>query len=175
MTDSSSNSNNSSSTTSSTTTSSSGTTQPFKIDKTRKEKSVRVASHSHIKGLGLTDEGNADVSEGSNGGTARSGIIGQEKAREALGIIVDLVKSKTMAGRAVLIVGPPGTGKTALALGIAKELGAGIPFCLMVGSEVHSKEVGRTEILKENFRRAIGKTNSSSNSNFNFISLNSIY
>ncbi len=46
-----------------------------------------------------------------------------------------------MAGRALLLVGPTGTGKTAIALGIAKELGTKVPFCLMVGSEVYSQEV----------------------------------
>ena len=31
-----------------------------------------------------------------------------------------------------------------------------VPFCPMVGSEVYSAEVKKTEILMENFRRAIG-------------------
>jgi RuvB-like protein 1 len=61
-----------------------------------------------------------------------------------------------MAGRALLLAGAPGTGKTALALGIAQELGPKVPFCPMVGSEVFSSEVKKTEILMENFRRAIG-------------------
>jgi len=61
-----------------------------------------------------------------------------------------------MAGKALLMAGPPGTGKTALALGISQELGPKVPFCLMVGSEVYSSEVKKTEILMENFRRAIG-------------------
>ena len=46
--------------------------------------------------------------------------MGQEKAREACGLIVDLIRSKKMAGRALLLAGAPGTGKTALALGIAQ-------------------------------------------------------
>lgn len=54
------------------------------------------------------------------------------------------------------MAGAPGTGKTALALGIAQELGPKVPFCPMVGSEVYSSEVKKTEILMENFRRAIG-------------------
>merc|ERR1711865_332 len=64
--------------------------------------------------------------------------------------------SKKMAGRALLLAGAPGTGKTALALGIAQELGTRVPFCPMVGSEVYSSEVKKTEVLMENFRRAIG-------------------
>jgi RuvB-like protein 1 (pontin 52) len=49
-----------------------------------------------------------------------------------------------------------GSGKTALALGISQELGPKVPFCPMVGSEVYSSEVKKTEILMEHFRRAIG-------------------
>ncbi len=61
-----------------------------------------------------------------------------------------------MAGRALLLAGPPGTGKTAIALAVCSELGPKVPFCPMVGSEVFSSEVKKTEILMENFRRAIG-------------------
>mmetsp|Transcript_35637 Transcript_35637/g.34669 ORF Transcript_35637/g.34669 Transcript_35637/m.34669 type:complete len:181 (-) Transcript_35637:860-1402(-) len=111
-------------------------------------KTQRIASHSHIKGLGLSEEGNAlEVAQG---------LCGQEKAREAAGVVVDMIKSKKMAGKALLMAGPPGTGKTAMALGIAQELGTKVPFCPMVGSEVYSSEVKKTEILMENFRRAIG-------------------
>ena len=55
-----------------------------------------------------------------------------------------------------MFAGPPGTGKTAIALAISQELGPKVPFCPMVGSEVYSSEVKKTEILMENFRRAIG-------------------
>jgi hypothetical protein len=53
--------------------------------------------------------------------------------------------------------GAPGTGKTALALGIAQELGARVPFCPLVASEVYSAEVKKTAVLMEHFRRAIGE------------------
>jgi RuvB-like protein 1 (pontin 52) len=111
-------------------------------------KTQRVAVHTHIKGLGLDEEGNAIP--------IASGLVGQERAREASGVVVELIRSKKMAGRALLLAGAPGTGKTALALGIAQELGTKVPFCPMVGSEVYSSEVKPTEILMENFRRAIG-------------------
>ncbi|XP_032683198.1 ruvB-like 1 isoform X2 [Odontomachus brunneus] len=78
------------------------------------------------------------------------------KIEEAAGVVVDMIKSKKMAGRAVLLAGPPGTGKTAIALAIAQELGNKVPFCPMVGSEVYSSEIKKTEVLMENFRRAIG-------------------
>ena len=43
-----------------------------------------------------------------------------------------------------------------MALAIAQELGSKVPFCPMVGSEVYSSEIKKTEVLMENFRRAIG-------------------
>ena len=121
----------------------------MKIEEVRSTtKTARVASHTHIKGLGLDEEGNCiPVSHG---------LCGQEKAREAAGIVVDMIKSKKMAGKALLMAGPPGCGKTAIALAIASELGPKVPFCPMVGSEVYSSEVKKTEILMENFRRSIG-------------------
>jgi RuvB-like protein 1 (pontin 52) len=56
----------------------------------------------------------------------------------------------------MLLAGGSGTGKTALALAVAQELGARVPFCPIVGSEVYSTEIKKTEVLMENFRRAIG-------------------
>ncbi|KAI9285009.1 RuvB-like 1 [Umbelopsis sp. AD052] len=108
----------------------------------------RVAAHTHIKGLGLRDDGSAEP--------IAAGFVGQENAREASGVAVELIKSKKMAGRALLLAGAPGTGKTALALAVSQELGPKVPFCPMVGSEVYSAEIKKTEVLMENFRRAIG-------------------
>ncbi|KAF2806155.1 TIP49-domain-containing protein [Mytilinidion resinicola] len=108
----------------------------------------RTAAHSHIKGLGLRPDGRADQTSG--------GFIGQTAAREACGVVVDLVRAKKMSGRAVLLAGGPGTGKTALALAVSQELGTKVPFCPIVGSEIYSAEVKKTEALMENFRRAIG-------------------
>jgi RuvB-like protein 1 (pontin 52) len=112
------------------------------------EREQRVASHSHLVGLGLDEHGAAIPSAG--------GFVGQAEAREAAGLIVDLISQKKMAGRAILLVGAPGTGKTAIALAVSKSLGTNVPFCPMVGSEVYSSEVKKTEVLMENFRRAIG-------------------
>ena len=114
----------------------------------RFNQSRRVAAHTHIQGLGLDEEGNAI--------TVASGLVGQREAREAAGLIVEMIKSKRLAGRAVLLAGPPGTGKTAIALGICRELGSRIPFCAMSGAETYSQEVKKTEVLMENLRRAIG-------------------
>lgn len=41
---------------------------------------------------------------------------------------------------------------------MAQELGSKVPFCPMVGSEVYSSEIKKTEVLMENFRRAIGES-----------------
>ncbi|KAJ3567990.1 hypothetical protein NP233_g6001 [Leucocoprinus birnbaumii] len=112
-------------------------------------RSSRIAPHSHIKGLGLNNEGHAT--------SGAAGFVGQTEAREACGVVVELIKSRKFSGRALLLVGAPGTGKTALALAVAQELGAKVPFCPMVGSEVYSSEVKKTEVLAEAFRRAIGE------------------
>lgn len=108
----------------------------------------RAAAHTHIKGLGLDEQGVARPIDG--------GFVGQEQAREACGVIVDMIKAKKLSGKAVLLAGAPGTGKTALALAMSQELGPKVPFCPIVGSELYSAEVKKTEALMENFRRAIG-------------------
>ncbi|XP_077291102.1 ruvB-like helicase pontin [Arctopsyche grandis] len=110
-------------------------------------RTARISAHTHVKGLGLSEGVPLP---------AAAGLVGQHAAREAAGIVVDMIRSKKMAGRALLLAGPPGTGKTAIALAIAQELGNKVPFCPMVGSEVYSSEIKKTEVLMENFRRAIG-------------------
>lgn len=108
----------------------------------------RTSSHSHIKGLGLDERGVAKPVD--------HGFVGQESAREACGLIVDMIKARKLSGKALLIAGGSGTGKTALALAMSQELGPKVPFCPIVGSELYSAEVKKTEALMENFRRAIG-------------------
>jgi TBP-interacting protein len=75
------------------------------LPKVRQE--ARVGFHTHISGLGLDEKGRAKK--------VADGLVGQEEAREALGIVANMIKEGRMAGRGLLIVGPPGTGKTALA------------------------------------------------------------
>ena len=108
----------------------------------------RIGAHSHIRGLGLDENLRAkDVAEG---------LVGQKKAREAAGVIVRLIKSGKMAGRGILMAGPPGTGKTAIAVAISKELGKDIPFVHVAASEFYSSEMKKTEALIQTMRKAIG-------------------
>ncbi|KAF6001400.1 RuvB-like protein 1 [Cyanidiococcus yangmingshanensis] len=120
-----------------------------------KEKTKRISVHSHIKGLGVDHE-TGTVTDVPHGSDNSCGLVGQVHAREAAAVIVELIKLKKMAGRAILFAGPPCTGKTAIALAISQELGRKVPFCALNGSEVYSSEVKKTEILTEHFRRAIG-------------------
>jgi len=108
----------------------------------------RIGAHSHIRGLGLDDALEArNVSQG---------MVGQKKARRAAGIIMQMIKDGKIAGRAILIAGTPGTGKTAIAMGMAQSLGADTPFTAMAGSEIFSLEFSKTEALMQAFRKSIG-------------------
>ena len=80
----------------------------------------------------------------------------QKDARKAAGIILSMIKEGKIAGRAVLIAGQPGTGKTAIAMGMAKSLGDETPFTILAGSEIFSLEMSKTEALTQAFRRSIG-------------------
>ena len=69
---------------------------------------------------------------------------------------MEMVKEGKIAGRAVLIAGTPGTGKTAIAMGVAQALGTDTPFTAMAGSEIFSLEMSKTEALTQAFRKSIG-------------------
>eukprot|EP01060_Flectonema_neradi_P012124 TRINITY_DN1901_c6_g1_i1.p1 TRINITY_DN1901_c6_g1~~TRINITY_DN1901_c6_g1_i1.p1 ORF type:complete len:473 (+),score=101.81 TRINITY_DN1901_c6_g1_i1:53-1471(+) len=108
----------------------------------------RIGAHSHIRGLGLDD-----ALEARKQG---QGMVGQLKARKAAGIIVTMIKEGKIAGRAVLLAGIPGSGKTAIAMGMAQALGEDVPFTMIAGSEIYSLEMSKTEALTQAFRRSIG-------------------
>ena len=59
-----------------------------------------IAAHSHIRGLGV----DADTLEPR---ASSQGLVGQEKARKAAAVVLDMIKAGKIAGRAVLIAGPP--------------------------------------------------------------------
>ena len=108
-----------------------------------------VAAHSHIRGLGV----DADTLEPR---ASSQGLVGQEKARKAAAVILQMAKEGKIAGRAVLIAGPPSTGKTAIAMGMAQSLGPNVPFTVLSSSEIFSLEMSKTESLTQAFRKSIG-------------------
>ncbi|XP_033101320.1 ruvB-like 2 [Anneissia japonica] len=108
----------------------------------------RIGAHSHIRGLGLDDALEPRA--------VSQGMVGQVAARRAAGVVLEMIKEGKIAGRAVLIAGQPGTGKTAIAMGMAQALGQDTPFTAMAGSEIYSLEMSKTEALTQAFRRSIG-------------------
>jgi len=108
----------------------------------------RIGAHTHIKGLGLDENMNAVK--------VKDGMVGQEKAREAAGLVVKMIKEGKLSGKCIILAGPPGTGKTAIAVALSRELGPNVPFIQMSGSEIYSSERKKTEVLIEAIRKCIG-------------------
>eukprot|EP00048_Salpingoeca_helianthica_P016083 m.230370 g.230370 ORF g.230370 m.230370 type:complete len:466 (+) comp17991_c0_seq1:22-1419(+) len=108
----------------------------------------RIGTHSHIRGLGLDDA--------LEPRKVSQGMVGQQAARRAAGVILEMIKEGKIAGRAILLAGLPGSGKTAIAQGIAKAMSKDIPFTMLAGSEVFSHDISKAEALTQAFRRSIG-------------------
>lgn len=83
-------------------------------------------------------------------------MVGQLRARKATGIILKMILAGKIAGRGLLLAGPPGTGKTAIAMGLSQTLGPDTPFTCMAGSEIYSLEMSKTEALTQAIRKSIG-------------------
>ena len=77
-------------------------------------KFTKLAEHSHISGFGES-----------------KGLVGQQSAQHACQFVRDLASEKKMAGRSLLLVGPSGTGKTALALALSRDLGNKVFSCFL--------------------------------------------
>ncbi|CAI9105647.1 OLC1v1004623C1 [Oldenlandia corymbosa var. corymbosa] len=121
----------------------------LKISETRDlTRLERCGAHSHIRGLGLDSALEPRA--------VSDGMVGQVSARKAAGVIVKMIQDGKIAGRAVLLAGKPGTGKTAIAMGMAKSIGQETPFSMLAGSELFSLEMSKTEALMQAFRKAIG-------------------
>ncbi|KAF9069198.1 TIP49 C-terminus-domain-containing protein [Rhodocollybia butyracea] len=121
----------------------------------------RIGVHSHITGLGLDDR----LEPRPNS----QGMVGQLRARKAAGVILRMLSPSSfssasttvstapgLSGRAILLAGPPSTGKTAIARGMAATLGPDVPFTTITASEVYSLSMSKTEALTQALRRSIG-------------------
>lgn len=108
-----------------------------------------IAAHSHISGLGLENDNLRPR-------VSSQGMVGQVKARKAAAVILQMIKEGKIAGRAVLVAGPPSTGKTAIAMGMAQSLGSDVPFTTIAASEIFSLDLSKTEALTQAFRKSIG-------------------
>lgn len=112
----------------------------------------RIGAHSHIHGLGLNEL--LEVNDTAANSSSHN-MIGQVDARRAMGVVYKMIRAGKIGGRSVLLAGPPSTGKTALAMALAQELGPDVPFTNMSASQVFSLEMSKTEALTQAVRRSM--------------------
>ena len=103
----------------------------------------KAGGDSMMFGMGGMGKSNAKVYVKSSNGIKFTDVAGEDEAKENLTEIVEYLhdpdKYKEI-GASILLVGPPGTGKTMLAKAVAGE--ANVPFFSMSGSEFVEMFVG---------------------------------
>lgn len=107
----------------------------------------RIGAHTHIQGLGVSKSG--DVLESDNG------LVGQVNARKAMHLLSQMVEQNRTTGRIILLSGEAGTGKTALVMGLIKEIG-NVPYAILNASEAFSSSISKAEALTQAIRKCIG-------------------
>ena len=107
----------------------------------------KAGGDSMMFGMGGMGKSNAKVYVKSSNGIKFTDVAGEDEAKESLAEIVDYLHNPqkyTDVGasmpKGVLLVGPPGTGKTMLAKAVAGE--ANVPFFSISGSEFVEMFVG---------------------------------
>lgn len=116
--------------------------------------------NSMMFGMGKS---NAKVYVKSSKGIKFSDVAGEDEAKESLAEIVDYLHDSkkyqeigASMPKGILLVGPPGTGKTMLAKAVAGE--ANVPFFSMSGSEFVEMFVGMgASKVRDLFKQAKGK------------------
>ena len=131
----------------------------FGVGQYMSKKLMAQAGGPNAMSFGL-GKSNARVYVPSTGGIRFDDVAGEDEAKENLAEIVDYLhdpKKYSEAGatmpKGVLLVGPPGTGKTMLAKAVAGE--ANVPFFSMSGSEFVEMFVGMgASKVRDLFRQA---------------------
>ena len=107
----------------------------------------RMGDGSNMMSFGM-GKSNAKMYVAAQTGKTFADVAGQEEAKEALEEIVDFLHNPdkyrsvgAVMPKGVLLVGPPGTGKTVLAKAVAGE--ANVPFFSIAGSEFVEMFVGQ--------------------------------
>ncbi len=121
---------------------------------------IFVYFYSTVLGRGFSKSGKKSSIKGEEVNVKWSDVIGMEnvkaEAREVVELIKDRTRVKKIGGkilRGILMLGPPGCGKTYLAKAVATE--TGLPFLAMSGSEFVEVFVGvGASRIRELFKKA---------------------